>query len=234
MPSPDALPLPPLRLAAAAAALLAAPSAVGPPGPARAPARQAYEADLSASHLALKTGRAGLFGFLGHEHGVLATNWTGRLCVDPERLAGSRAEVSVPAADLRIDTPEARRLVGLDPDGGPGADDRDELQRKLLSPEVLDAERYPTIELLTNLVEAGSADSATAEADLSIRGRTQRVRIGVRVGRLEGGRIRLGGEFRIRQRAFGIKPESKAGVVSVADELEIRFELVAVPVGRAC
>jgi polyisoprenoid-binding protein YceI len=234
MPTPHALSPAPLSRAAALAALLvpsvpaAAPSPVVPAG------RQVYEADSSASHLALRTGRAGLFGFLGHEHGVHATRWTGRLCLDPASLAGSRAEVSVPVEDLRIDTPEARRLVGLDPEGGPDAEGRAELQRKLLSPEVLDAERYPTIELLTNVIESARPDSATADADVSIHGRTQRVRIGVGVTGLDGGRVRLAGEFRIRQRDFGIKPESKAGVVSVSDELKIRFDFVAVPSGRTC
>jgi polyisoprenoid-binding protein YceI len=59
-----------------------------------------------------KGGFLSAFG-AGHEHGVLATEWSAEACMDPEAVSASRAAVIIPTASLRIDTPRARELAGL-------------------------------------------------------------------------------------------------------------------------
>jgi hypothetical protein len=44
----------------------------------------------------------------------------------------------------------------------------------------------------------------------------------------------LTGVLRVRQRDFGIKPESRVGVVRVGDRVDLHFLLLATPTSRSC
>jgi polyisoprenoid-binding protein YceI len=202
------------------------------PGPA---ARVEFAIDRERTSFALTTHRAGLFGFLGHEHGVRAADYAARLCADPLGLAGGVIEVEIPVAALEIDTPEARAAAGLDPEGGPGADDRAELEAKLRGPRFLDAERFPLIGFVSDSArgDPGGAE-LTVGGRLTIHGETRDVSLPVAVERLGGDTLRLRGTLEIRHRDFGLRPESTAGVVKVAQEMDLHVDVVAVPTDRPC
>ena len=42
------------------------------------------------------------------------------------------------------------------------------------------------------------------------------------------------GEFKVKQTDYGIKPESIGGLVSVKDQVEIRFQFHAKPTTKEC
>ena len=96
----------------------------------------------------------------------------------------------------------------------------------MLGPQVLDAERYPTIVFRSRSVEATGDDSLVIHGELTLHGRAQRLDVPVRRQRLEAGAVRLSADFTIRQSDYGIEPESIAGIVNVADAIRVRVVIV--------
>jgi polyisoprenoid-binding protein YceI len=168
------------------------------------------------------TEKAGALGFLGHRHSVEVTDWTAEVGWNPDDPAASRAVFTVPASSLRIDTARSRKLAGLD--GGPGKDDVAELQEKMLSAENLDAAGHPELRLAVTKVERRSASELRVTGRLTIKGKTRPVRFPVKVERSGSGAV-FSGAFTVKHTDFGIEPESIAGVVKVADPVEIRFRV---------
>jgi polyisoprenoid-binding protein YceI len=202
-----------------------------PSGLAAAPVR--FALDRAQSHLYVVTHRAGALGFLGHEHAILATEWSADLCFDPAAPAASpvRAEITVPTKALRIDTDEARRLARLGK--GPGPEDVKKLQVKVLAPQNLAAESHPLIHLKVTSV-SGSGGKIQVQGAFTLRGVSEAVRFPVEIAAQKDGTFRLSGGFRLKQSTFGIEPESVGGVVNVADAVDVHFEIVAKPTGGAC
>lgn len=190
-----------------------------------------FSVDHERSYLLAVVGVAGVLSNLAEEHAVLATDGDAEICFASDDVERSRVRFSVPTGALRIDTPRARELAGLDP-SWPDEDTRAELQQKMLSERFLAADRYDTLAFTSHRV-SGSSDELWLEGDLTIRGRTNRVAFPVEVRRLEDG-LHLSGGMTVKQTDFGMEPESIAGVVKVADAVEVRFEILARPDDNGC
>lgn len=182
-----------------------------------------FRIDREDSWVVAVTETAGLFGFLGHRHAIEVTDWKARMEWHPDRLAASRAGVTVPATALRIDTARSRDLAGLG--GGPDEETVAELQDKMLGPENLAAAEHPELRLELTEVSGDPAEELRVAGELTVRGRTEPIRFPVRVERRDGDGWLFTGSFTVRQSAFGIEPESVGGVVNVADPVEIRFRV---------
>jgi polyisoprenoid-binding protein YceI len=178
------------------------------------------------------THRSGLLSFLGHEHAVLVPDWSGELCWSEDPPARGRGALRADARTLVIDSDSARSLAGLG--GGPSAGQLRTIRRKLVDADHLAIEQYPSILLDSMVVVQGEADGWVAAGLLTIRGVARPVRVPFTVARPDGGSLRLSGTLPVLQSAFGIRPESIAGVVRVSDRVDIHFDLVAVPSNRAC
>ena len=190
----------------------------------------AFRIDREETWVVAVTDTGGLFGFLGHRHAIEVTGWSARMEWQPERPAASRAMFSVPARDLRIDTARARELAGLE--DGPDEETVAELQDKMLGPENLAAAEHPELRLELTEVSGDPEERLRVAGELTIRGLTEPVELPVRVERRDDGGWVFTGAFTVNQSAFGIEPESVAGVVNVADPVEIRFRVaVARPEG---
>lgn len=189
-----------------------------------------WEVDTEASELVAVLHKAGLLRFLGHEHGVLARDWSAEVRYDEDDLAASSIVVTVPVGSLEIDSPEARAAADVDPDG-PEDEDLEEIRRKMAGPEQLDAESHPEIRLESRRIEDDGDDGLRIHADLTIHGQTRRVE--VEATREPGGDgMRIRGQFRIEHRDFGLEPVSIGGVVKVANEIDVRFDVLARPAGQ--
>jgi len=208
----------------ATAGVLAALGAAAEPRP--------VELDRERSWLAARTGTAGLLGFLGHAHGVVAETWDARVCLDPEQPARSRLEIVIPVEGLRIDTVRALELAGLDRESD--AEERAELQAEMTGPETLDAARHPEIRFRMTAFEPGADGTGRARGELTIHGVTRAVAAPVRVAGLDRGAFEAEGRLEIRQTEFGIEPESVAGVVRVADRVTLRFRLAGTLGAGSC
>jgi len=214
-----------------------------------------FEVVPDSSSLVAVTGRSGLLAFLGHEHAIRATEWLPTACLDPARPTRGWADISVDARSLEIDSDTARALADLG--DGPGEEDRAEIRTKMLGPENLAVEEHPQI-----LVEAvstgeggdappggpeGGEGTASDEAGevpaardvpvtvaVTVRGRRVEYEGDVDIAETGDGSVRVRGEVEIELRDFGIEPESVAGVVNVANEVDLLLRLLARPTGESC
>lgn len=192
-----------------------------------------YTVDHDRSYLLAVVGVAGVLSQLAHEHAVLATDGSAEICYSPEDMSRSSVRFSVPTTSLRIDTRRARGLAGLDT-GWPDRSTREELQDKMLSERFLAADRYDTMAFASRSVSASNDGELWIEGDLSIRGRSNRVAFPVQLQRLDDGALYLRGGVTVKQTDFGMEPESIAGVVRVADAVDVRFEILARPGDGGC
>ncbi|MCH7992801.1 MAG: YceI family protein, partial [Gemmatimonadetes bacterium] len=131
-----------------------------------------------------------------------------------------------------VHSDSARTLAGLG--GGPGEDDVLEIQRKMLDVEHLDAQAYAEIVLEIDSVTSESESSLVALGRFTLRGITRDVRVPIRVEWADDGTVGLEGVLRVRQRDYGIEPESVAGLVKVSNDVDLHFLLVASPTDQRC
>ena len=193
---------------------------------------RSYVVDQERSALFLVTHRAGLLSFFGHEHAIVPGEWRAELCLAEPIPRSAHGNVVIQSRSLAIDTDSARALAGLG--RGPGADDVLEIQGKMLDAEHLDAQAYPEIVLKIDSVAGDGEGSLVGFGRFTLRGITRDVSVPMRIESPNDGTTRLSGVLRVRQRDFGIKPESKAGLVKVSNDVDLHFLLVAAPTDQPC
>jgi YceI-like protein len=163
--------------------------------------------DRERSSLTISVYKSGFFSAFADNHTIRGRVAEGAVS-DTEPLS---AVMTVRARDLEV----------LDP--ALAADKRAEVQARMLSAEVLDAERYPTITFASKRVEPTAAGRWRVEGELTLHGTARSISFEVA---LSGTTYR--GSVRIRQHDFGITPISIAGgTVKVKDEVLIEFAIVA-------
>lgn len=180
--------------------------------------------DYNASYLIAITGTAGLLGFAGHRHAVLATDWSADLKMNFDDLSQASAVITVPADKLIIDSPAARQKAGLG--AGPSDSDVRIIQQRILSSEVLDAVRFPQIKFTSRSIKAQGNGQLQVTGKMQIHGRSHPITVQAKY-RSDGQRTAVDGQFNIRQTDYGIKPESVAGgTIKVKDSITIKFHVV--------
>ena len=108
----------------------------------------------------------------------------------------------------------------LDP--GLSPKDREDVQARMLSPEVLDGDRFGQIRFHSTVVQGLEPDHWLVRGDLDLHGQIHEV--AVKVTRANG---RYKGSIPLRQTEFRITPISIAGgTVKVKDEITIEFDIV--------
>ena len=160
--------------------------------------------DTRASHLTVRVYKSGVFSAFAHDH-----------------------EISAPVADGTVDA-EARRVV-LHVDTGAlqvrdakvSEKDRAAIQKTMLGPDVLDAERYPKITFESTSVEPAGPGAWTVHGMLTLHGESRLVT--VEVAEKAGHYV---GSAEINQHDFGINPIRIAGgTVKVKDRVRIEFDV---------
>lgn len=207
------------------------------PGPATAPPRaivpagaREYQIDPEKSVVTLLVRRAGKLSNFGHVHVVTSANETGRVWfgATPD-LSGF--EIRVPVSELVVDDPAARAAAGAEFAANVPEDARAGTRGNMLSPDVLDVARFPEI-VVSSVGPVSDTAPATLRVRLLVRGAEleREVPVDARVGAEA---VAAKGTFTVRQSEFGIKPFSiVGGAIAVADEVEIRFEMLATAIGR--
>jgi polyisoprenoid-binding protein YceI len=204
-----------VRMTAAAclAAVSAAPAGFGP---------TVLAIDAAESRVLIQVGKAGLLGFAGHAHEVIAPAVTGSITFDPSDLSATTISLVFDASALRV--------TGRDE---PAAD-VPEVQRVMVSDRVLDVARYSTIAFHSRRVSVTSSTPTSADAlvegDLTLHGMKRPMSVRVAVAFDGEGGLTARGSFSLKQTEFGIVPVTAAGgAVRVKDELEIQFVFRARP-----
>ena len=166
------------------------------------------------SSFEVRTGKAGLLGFAGHEHVIRAKSFSGRIVLYADRPTASHVIVSVPTDSLEVltppDTAEIRKVTAA------------------MREEVLAVAKYPEIMLSADAVER-TGDTLRLKASLLIKGQTRVLPISVRVTS-EGDTLRASTTFAIKQTDFAIRPYrgGPGGTVRVADRVTFVIEAVAI------
>jgi polyisoprenoid-binding protein YceI len=179
-----------------------------------------YPIDPASSRVLIHVGKAGLLGFAGHEHEVIAPVHDGVATIDVDHPELSSVELTIHAAALHV--------TGR----GEPPGDVPKVQQAMLGPECLDAGRFPTIRFVSKAVSVGNRSAGALDlalrGDLTIHGVTREVLVPVRL--LVGPQsVTATGTTKLRQTQFGIQPISKAGVVNVKDELLLEWHIQARP-----
>jgi hypothetical protein len=163
--------------------------------------------DPEQSTLTVFVYKSGLFSALADDHIIDAAIAHGTIS------EGSPLSVAMEArsAELRVRDPNL------------SANKRAEVQTRMLGPEVLDADKFPSITFESTAIESTGPEHWRVAGQLTIRGQTRTVTFPV--NRTNG---RYHGTVAIKQRDFGITPISIAGgTVKVKDEVKIEFDVVA-------
>jgi polyisoprenoid-binding protein YceI len=176
------------------------------------------------SHLLVVTGRAGALGFLGHDHAILASDWTAEICYDPDAPSASTADIVVATAELVIDSDRGAELAGLS--ARPSATTVADLQARMLGPQYLDADAYPELRFEVRTVRSEGDGQLELEGPFTLHGVTRTVRVPASVERLEDGAVRFEARTNLRMSDYDIEPETTLGLVDVADafDLVVRIE----------
>jgi polyisoprenoid-binding protein YceI len=159
--------------------------------------------DTARSSITVHVGKSGVFRAFGDDHEIRGPVEQG--FVDEEART---VEILVDANRLRV----------LDPKLSPK--DRDEVQNKMLSADVLDAKQFTEIHFISTSAET-SPSGWVVRGPLTLHGRTLPISSTVRK---EGDRYV--GSMRLKQTDFGITPVTVAGgAVRVKDEVTIDFNV---------
>lgn len=191
-----------------------------------------HSVDQSTSHLYVVTYKAGLLSFLGHDHAIIPMEWDGELCAGQTLEPGSHGSVRIRTSSLVIDSDSARSLAGLG--DGPSEDDVNDIQETLLDDHHLAADQHPEIRVESLRLGNGENGDFRLRTEVTIRGVTREFDHFVEVDVSEDGGMLMRGVLPLRQTQFGIEPESVLGVVRVADEVELHFNLVTTPTDQVC
>jgi len=167
---------------------------------------QEHPIDTANSKLHIHAFKSGLFSGFADNHEVEAP------------IVGGTIDETASRVRLVID---AQRMKVLDPQLSP--DKRQQVQERMLGPEVLDSQRFPQIIFESTDTKPAASDQLLVTGRLSLRGVTHPVSGSVR--KQDGRYI---GTCTLKQRDFGIHPISIAGgTVKVKDELKIEFDIRA-------
>jgi len=164
--------------------------------------------DAERSTITVRVSKSGLFRAFADNHVIRAP-----------LLEGSVDDSATSHVELVVDV---HRMRVLDPSLSPK--DREDVQARMLGPEVLDADRFRQIRFHSTVVQRLEAARWLVRGDLDLHGQTHQVAVKVA---LENGRYK--GSTTLRQTEFGITPISIAGgAVKVKDEITIEFDIAVV------
>ena len=161
--------------------------------------------DVEHSTMTVHVYRSGLFSFAGDNHEIQAP------------IASGAVTEAARTVELKVDV---RRMRVLDPNLS--ADKRSQVQEKMLSPDVLDPNRYPEISFRSTGVEEKNSNNFSVKGNLTLHGQTRPIDVSA---------VRTQSHYRgsatIKQTDFGIKPISVGGgTIKVKDEVRIDFDIV--------
>lgn len=176
-----------------------------------------YQLGPESGKLLVRTSRTGMGRRAGHDLVIEVTRWRGEVAI-----SSAEPESSTVSVEVDIDSLEVREGLG----GVKPLTDKDRADIKKTLRGILESESHPKIRFASTSV-TGSAESATVEGELTIRGATNPVTV---EAELADGRVR--GSATVAQTRWGIKPYTAfLGALKVADEIGVEFDAALVPAG---
>lgn len=195
------------------------------------PQAQLFKLDAAASTLSVHVFRAGRAAALGHNHVLQAPALQGWALVTPAALGQTQMELLFRLDELQLDAPAQRARLGpgwaseLSPAAVAAT------RSNMLGAAGLQADQYPWVRLrAVRLV--GELPKLAVQVEIELHGQSRSQWLALEA-KLDGQRLSARGALVLRQSDFGLTPFSVgAGLLAVADELLVEFELVARPQAR--
>ena len=179
---------------------------------------ETFLVDSAESRVRVHLGRAGLLGFLGHDHTIEAPVSEGRIDVESGDPARSRVDLKWKAAALAV-------VPGTEP-----AEDIPVVEERMRGPEVLHVEQYARIRFWSFEIRVEDSEPGRwrlhVKGGLEIKGARHTVELPMEV-RLEGDEILATGEVELQLKRLGVEPPAVAGVVKVSNDFRLSFEVRA-------
>lgn len=184
----------------------------------RIPATVRYTIDTSQSSFKARAFSGGLLWFKGHDHHLVARDFSGDVELTPDSIVPASLHLVVKAASL-VETGEAF------------TEPQKQIINKELREIVLHPDQYPDITFRSTNVRAEPAKKGGYEVeidgDLTLHGVTRRIEIPT-VVTLQGNDLRATGQFSIERSDFNVKATSAFhGLVRVRDRVKFTFDIVA-------
>lgn len=182
------------------------------------PATVKYVIDTAQSKFMARAFAGGLLWFKGHDHHLVAKDFSGEVELTPDSITPASLRFVVKAESL-VETGEAFTPP------------QKEIINKELREIVFHPERYPDISFQSTNVTVKSASGGghdvKIQGNLTLHGVTKPVTIPARVT-LQGNELTAKGEFNVDRGDFGVKATSAFhGMVRVRETVKIMFDIVA-------
>jgi len=185
-----------------------------------------YRIDPAASRVRIFAFRGGRLARVGHNHVLVAPEFTGYAWVPAAGIDAARFDLVFRLDQMKVDDPLARREAGagfadiLDAAAIAGT------QVHMLGPDNLDAARFPLV-AVHSLTIAGELPHLIATVALTLHGVTHELLVPLHA-QVDSAMLLAGGAFALRQTDYGVSPYSVlGGALAVQNEVMIEFDLVA-------
>ena len=183
-----------------------------------------YRLDSAKSRVWILVDKAGPLATFGHRHVIEVGRLEGFASVTPG--AETKANLRFPVASLQVDRPAALKHFGSQEKIGNA--DRAGTREHMLGPRVLDAKRYPWVDLRINIADTRPG-SRSLKAILQLHGKQKTLNLAANLTH-PAQTWAVKGRFSIKQSQYGITPYSvMLGALRVKDKIEIRYDLVFTP-----
>jgi polyisoprenoid-binding protein YceI len=178
-----------------------------------------YVIDTPRSKFMARAFAGGLLWFKGHDHHLVAREFSGEVDITPDSITPASLHLVVKAGSL-VET------------GAAFTEPQKEIINKELREIVLHPDRYPDITFQSTSVKAKPAERGGHDVEirgnLTLHGVTRPEEIHARVT-MQGNEIRAIGDFTIDRGGYGVKATSAFhGLVRVRDTVKFTFDIVAV------
>jgi len=204
----------------------AAPQAPAPTAVAGAPAgAHVYTIDADRSQVTMLVRRGGALSKLGHNHVIRSDAETGRAWIAADgRSAG--LEMHLPVQNFVVDDPAARATAGPDFSAAVPDDARAGTFKNMTGDHVLDAAQFPEV-VVQYSGDVPSREAAPLRVVVTLKGQQHPLDVPM-VVTVTDEQIAASGEMQVKQSDLGLQPFSiLGGAIAVADEITVRFEVVA-------
>ena len=181
------------------------------------PAPVRYRLDASVSKFIAHALRGGLLWFKGHDHLVVAREFTGEAEITPDSITPASLQLAVKTESMgetsSVFTEQQKQIIN-----------------KELREIVLLTAQYPEIVFKSTAVNGKSLGNGEYNlklgGDLTLHGVTRHIEIPAQVT-LTGNNLRARGEFSINRSDYKVKATSAVhGLIRVRDKIEITFDIV--------
>jgi polyisoprenoid-binding protein YceI len=208
-------------LASAVAVALCSGLAGGQPPPDHA---LIYELLADSSTVRAHTGSSGLLGFAGHDHTIAVPSLSGRVRVDTTDVTRFTLAIEVPATALVIADPGE--------DEGKRAKIEKDMHEKVLAAGEFPSFSFSEVRFAPETLAAPETPAATFGSHrgeltvaLTLHGVTREIRIPVTID-VDRQTLRARGKFAIKHADFHLTRIKVAGLVNVAETIDIEFDMV--------